>query len=149
MRIAFDLDNTLIRCGYGFPLERPQRANLAKFLGGESLQQGVKEIADYCRVRGWEVWVYTTSYRSAWYIRKLFWLHGIWLDGVINQSRHRREVQASCTKHPPSFAIDLLIDDSEGVRIESERYNFKMLVVLPEDDQWVPKVKNALESIIS
>lgn len=148
MRIAFDLDNTLIRCGYDFPLEKPEQAMLAKLLGGESLRQGIKEIADYCRQQDWEVWVYTTSYRSVWYIRKLFWLHGIWLDGVINQSRHRREVQSSCTKHPPSFAIDLLIDDSEGVRIESERYSFRMLVVLPEDDQWVPKVKSALESVL-
>ncbi|SMB97271.1 hypothetical protein SAMN00120144_0331 [Hymenobacter roseosalivarius DSM 11622] len=48
MRIAFDLDNTLIRCGYDFPLEKPKRAMLAKLLGKEELRQGTKEIIDYC-----------------------------------------------------------------------------------------------------
>jgi hypothetical protein len=54
-------------------------------------------------------------------------------------------VQTHCTKHPPSFGIDLLIDDSEGVRIEGERHGFRMLMVAPEDAQWTAKVRAALE----
>ena len=90
--------------------------------------------------------MYTTSYRSAWRISRLFWLHGIRLDGVVNQQRHDREAQARCTKQPPSFGIDLLIDNSEGVRIEGERHGFRVLVVAPEDAQWVEKVQAAVES---
>ena len=147
MRIAFDLDNTLIRCGHAFPLSTPQRRLWAKLLGNEQLREGIKGLTDHCRQRGWEVWVYTTSYRSAWHIRRLFWLHGIGLDGVVNQQRHDREVQARCTKHPPSFGIDLLVDDSEGVRMEGERHGFHVLVVAPEDVQWAEKVRAALESV--
>ena len=146
MRLTFDLDNTLIRCGYYFPLEKPQRRIWAKLLGGEQLRQGIKNLTNDCRQRGWEVWVYTSSYRSTWHIRKLFWLHGIRLDGVVNQQRHDREVKARCTKHPSRFGIDLLIDDSDGVRIEGERHGFRVLVVGPEDTQWTEKVKAALES---
>jgi hypothetical protein len=146
-RIAFDLDNTLIRCGYDFPQETPSRTFWAHLLGGEQLRQGIQELVRYCRHHGWEVWVYTTSYRRAWHIRKLFWLHDILLDGIVNQQRHNREVRVRCTKHPPSFGIDLLIDDSEGVRIESERHGFRMLVVAPDDVQWTEKVRAALESI--
>jgi hypothetical protein len=144
MRIAFDLDNTLIRCGHDFPLEKPLRRLWARLLGGEQLREGIKALTDYCRQQGWEVWVYTTSYRSAWRIHRLFWLHGIRLDGVVNQQRHNREVQARCTKHPPSFGIDLLIDDSAGVRIEGERHGFRVLVVAPEDAEWTQKVRAAL-----
>ena len=147
MRIAFDLDNTLIRCGYQFPLEKPQRYLWAKLLGNEQLRYGIKDLIDHCRQQGCEVWVYTTSYRSAWRIRRLFWLHSIWLDGVVNQQRHNHEVKVRCTKHPPSFGIDLLIDDSEGVRIEGGRYGFRVLVVAPEDEQWDQKVQAALGSI--
>lgn len=147
MRIAFDLDNTLIRCGHDFSLEKPQRRIWAKLLGGEQLRHGIKELTDHCRQRGWEVWVYTTSYRSAWHIRRLFWLHGIGLDGVVNQQRHDREAMARCTKHPPSFSLDLLVDDSEGVQMEGERHGFQVLVVAPEDVQWAEKVRAALESI--
>ena len=63
----------------------------------------------------------------------------------MNQQRHDREVRARCTKHPPSFGIDLLIDDSEGVRIEGERHGFRVLVVAPEDAQWAEKVRAALK----
>ena len=146
MRVAFDLDNTLIRCGHDFPLARPQRRILARLLSNEQLRHGIKELTDSCRQRGWEVWVYTTSYRSAYRIRRLFWLYGIRLDGVVNQQRHDREARARCTKHPPSFGIDLLIDDSEGVRIEGERHGFRVLVVAPEDAQWTGKVQAALNS---
>lgn len=149
MRVAFDLDNTLIPCGYNFPLEKPKRRIWAKLLGKEHLRQGIKDLVDYSRQRGWEVWVYTTSYRSAWQIRRLFWLHGIHLDGVMNQQRHDREAQARCTKHPPSFGIELLIDDSEGVRIEGARHGFRVLVVAPEDAQWAEKVKQVLEADFS
>lgn len=79
--------------------------------------------------------MYTTSYRSAWHIRRLFWLHGIRLDGVVNQLRNNREVQAHCTRYPPTFGIDLLIDDSEGVRIEGKQHGFRVLVVKPEDER--------------
>lgn len=145
MRLAFDLDNTLIRCGHAFPLETPQRRILARLLHNEHLRHGIKALVADCRQRGWEVWVYTTSYRSAWRIRRLFWLHSIRLDGVVNQPRHTREARARCTKHPPSFGIDLLIDDSEGVRIEGERHGFRVLVVAPQDAQWADKVRAALE----
>jgi hypothetical protein len=146
MRLAFDLDNTLIRCGHDFPLATPQRPLLARLLSNEQLRKGIQELVADCRQRGWEVCVYTTSYRSAWRIRRLFWLHSIRLDGVVNQQRHDREVTARCTKHPPTFGIDLLIDDSEGVRIEGERHGFRVLVVRPDDERWTEQVRAALDS---
>lgn len=146
MRIAFDLDNTLIRCNFNFPLEHPQRRWWARVVRGEDLRQGIQETASFCRRHNHELWVYTTSYRSIWSIRLLFWLHGIWLHGVVNQQRHNREVRVRCSKHPPGFGIDLLIDDSEGVRLEGERLGFRVLVVSPEDANWVAKVQQEISS---
>jgi hypothetical protein len=144
MRIAFDLDNTLIRGAYPFALETPKRRFLARLLGKEALRAGIVELAAHCQRQGWEVWVYTTSYRSAGYIRRLFWLHGIGLAGVVNQARHEREVRVRSTKYPPQFGIDLLVDDSEGVRMEGERYGFAVLVVSPTDADWAAKVRARL-----
>ena len=136
MRLAFDLDNTLIRGAHAFALETPKRRLWARLLGKEALRAGIAEVAAYCRQHYWEIWVYTTSYRSAGYIRRLFWLHGIRLAGVVNQARHDREVTVRCTKYPPQFGIDLLVDDSEGVRIEAQRHGFEVLIVSPTDAQW-------------
>ncbi|OON69119.1 hypothetical protein [Hymenobacter sp. CRA2] len=146
MRIAFDLDNTLIRSAHPFALERPRLGWLARLLGYESLRSGTVELLRHCQRQGWEVWVYTTSYRSAGYIRRLFRLHGIRLGGVVNQSRHEREVRVSCSKHPPTFGIDVLVDDSPGVRLEGERHGFRVIVVRPEDEGWLRTVQQALLS---
>ena len=144
MRIAFDLDNTLIRGAHPFALEMPKRRFWARLLGKESLRAGIAELAAYCQRQGWEVWVYTTSYRSAGYIRRLFWLHGIGLAGVVNQARHMREVRVRSTKYPPQFGIDLLVDDAPGVGLEGTRYGFEVLVISPEDTEWVARVKARL-----
>ena len=72
MKIAFDLDNTLIRSEYDFELDKPSYTWLAYLLGGEKLRKGTKELIHFCQKQGWEVWVYTTSYRGIWYIRKIF-----------------------------------------------------------------------------
>jgi hypothetical protein len=141
MRIAFDLDNTLICGPYNFPLEVPTHKLWARLLRTEPLRAGIIELCDYCQQHGWEVWVYTTSYRSLWYIRRLFWLHGIRLAGVVNQVRHDREVTVRSTKYPPQFGIDLLIDDALGVQLEAERHGFEVLLVAPTDEQWVAKVQ--------
>jgi hypothetical protein len=141
MRIAFDLDNTLIRGAYAFALETPKYTLLAKLLGVEPLRAGIIDLCAYCRAHGWEIWVYTTSYRSAGYIRRLFWLHGVQLAGVVNQARHDREVTVRCTKYPPQFGIDLLVDDAPGVQLEAERHGFELLLVDPTDAQWVAKVQ--------
>lgn len=147
MRLAFDLDNTLIHCGYEFPLEVPRRKMWARLLSNEGLRQGVTELVADCQRQGWEVWVYTSSHRSAWHIRRLFWLHGIRLNGVVNQQRHGREAKARCSKHPPSFGIDLLIDDAVGVGMEGEQHGFRVLVVRPEDEKWVEKAKMAMQFV--
>jgi hypothetical protein len=141
MRIAFDLDNTLIRGKYPFALEAPKRTLWAHMLRTEPLRAGIIELCDYCQQHGWEIWVYTTSYRSPRYIRRLFWLYSIRLAGVVNQARHNREVTVRSTKYPPQFGIDLLIDDAPGVQVEAERHGFEMLLVAPTDEQWVAKVE--------
>ncbi|KUG06762.1 hypothetical protein [Solirubrum puertoriconensis] len=145
MRIAFDLDNTLIRGVHAFPPEAPKRRMLAWLFGKEQLRQGIEELCAYCQQQGHEVWVYTTSYRSLAYIRRLFWLYGIQLNGVINQARHNREARVQCSKHPPSFGIDLLIDDASGVGIEGDRYGFRVIIIDPKDEQWTARVRSALQ----
>ncbi|WP_400193806.1 hypothetical protein [Hymenobacter sp. B81] len=146
MRVAFDLDNTLIRSAHPFALETPRLGWLARLFGHESLRRGTPELMRYCRQQGWEVWVYTTSYRSRGYIRRLFWLHGLGLDGVVNQTLHERDVTARCSKHPPTFGIDVLVDDAPGVGLEGERHGFRVIVVRPDDEQWVETVKTRLLS---
>jgi hypothetical protein len=144
MRVAFDLDNTLIRNDFKFPLAVVSRPVFQKLLRTELLRQGVQELFAFCRQQKWEVWIYTTSYRSPFYIRKLLWVYGLRPDGIINQTRHTKHVQVRSTKHPPTFGIDVLIDDSRGVELEGQRFNFSVIQINPEDTDWVATIRTQL-----
>jgi hypothetical protein len=144
MRIAFDLDDTLIPGLDVFPVER--QGFLAKLLGHEPIRAGAATLMKALRKRGWDVWVYTTSFRSPSYVRMLFLLYGVRIAGVINQYHHDKVVTRcghgyqDCSKYPPAFGIDLLVDESEGVWLESRRHGFKMVLVRPDDSAWADSV---------
>src|SRR5262245_38810912 len=129
MRIAFDLDDTLIPCGHSFPVERPTL--LARLFGAEPLRLGAVELLKELRQRGDEVWVYTTSLRSPWTVRCQFFAYGVRLGGVVNSDRHVHQLSRGwpnhrdVSKYPPAFGIHLLVDDLEGVALEGRRFGFR------------------------
>ena len=147
MRIAFDLDDTLIPCEFAFPLDRTPW--VGRLLGVEPLRRGTVDLCRALRLRGCRLWVYTTSLRSPLSVHAQFIAHGIPLEGVVNDDRHRRVLATGrpgardCSKYPPAFRIDLLIDNSVGVGEEGRRFGFRVLVVQPEDLNWADAVRRA------
>ncbi len=148
MRIAFDLDDTLIGCLHDFPEEAPRR--WARCLVRERLRKGTAELMRRLTREGHEIWIYTTSQRSPAAIRWLFFLHGVRIRGVVNAQRHDREVARSsqayrsCAKYPPAFGIDLLVDDLDGMEIESRRFGYRVIVVRPDDADWTTTLLAAI-----
>jgi hypothetical protein len=146
MRIAFDLDDTLIPGGFRFPTERPTL--LARLLRCEPLRLGTVALVRELRRRGADVWVYTTSLRSPWSIRMHFFSYGLRLGGVVTADTPAHHLRLrgqapgprDCSKYPPTFGIDLHIDDLEGVRMEGEQFGFRVLRVAPEDESWTIRV---------
>jgi hypothetical protein len=150
MRIALDLDGTVIQSDIAFPLEPVPAHPLFLRPPREKLRLGTVELATYIREAGHELWVYTSSYRKKSYIRRLFSRYGITLDGVVNQPAHDKTSQNFTdelqwiSKYPPAFGIDLLVEDSEGVKQEGETWDFRVLVVQGNDENWVAAVKAAV-----
>lgn len=148
MRISFDLDDTLV-CHQPHV---PQEPRLPWYLGwlvdDESLRQGAVNLMRQLRSRGWEVWIYTTSHRRESAVRRWLRWHGARIDGFVNQDVHNAYLRPSPQDRPPSknpatFGIDLHVDDSEGVRMEGERHGFQVVVVAPDDREWVDRVLHA------
>lgn len=140
MRIAFDLDDTLLPTTHDFPVEMPSKKFWSYVFKYEPLRKGTFELFSQCKILNHEIWIYTTSFRSPIYIKRLFWLYNLKLDGVINQNIHTQKVKQPISKYPPAFDIDILIDNSEGVKIEGERHGFKTIWILPNDNQWTENV---------
>ena len=111
----------------------------------EPLRLGTVNLIRKLRGRGWEVWVYTTSHRRKSAVRRWLRFHGVRIDGFINQDVHDSYLRRSPEDRPPSknpaaFGIDLHVDDSDGVQIEGEQYGFQVVVVTPDDREWVDRV---------
>ena len=137
-RVAFDLDGTLIPApGEAMPIEA--LGLLARLVSSEPLRAGTTQLFRELQRQGHELWLYTTSFRNPLRLRLWFWAVGIHLNGVINQRIHDdalRHQSIRSSKYPPAFGIDVLVDDSEGVRLEGERHGFAVLVLQPEEPAW-------------
>jgi beta-phosphoglucomutase-like phosphatase (HAD superfamily) len=148
-RISFDIDDTLA-CHHGHVVAEKSRvpAAIHRWLG-EPLRVGTRALIRELRSRGCSIWIYTSSGRSPFYIRRWLLMHGIRVDGVVNNDRHRHGLAAhgfqnAPSKFPPAFGIDLHVDDSEGVRMEGEAHGFRVVVVHPDDEHWTSKVLDAV-----
>jgi hypothetical protein len=148
VRIPFDIDDTLVCREVSYPSEvgRLPLFLLRRF--SEPLRGGTRSLVNELRRRGCSVWIYTSSGRAPFQIRLWLFLHGIRVDGIVNDVRHRRELSGRRfprlpSKYPPAFGIDLHVDDSEGVRMEGDQHGFRVVVVQPEDRDWTEKVLNA------
>lgn len=145
MKISFDLDDTLI-CYHEGALHEPRLPWYWRLLAGhEPLRQGAVKLMRALEARGWEIWVYTTSYRDPWSVWCWLRCHGISVARVINQAVHddclgRHSGARPPSKNPAAFGIALHVDDSDGVRLEGKEYGYSVVVVEPGDAEWVEKV---------
>ncbi len=103
MRIAFDLDNTLIRDQYPFPLEPQSQRWFFRVLGFEPLRKNTFQLMKLLQQQNHKIWIYTSSKRDLAYLRLLFQWQGISLDGIVNIDVHQQKVKKPCSKYPPAF----------------------------------------------
>ena len=151
MRISFDIDDTLVLHGLDVASDPRRFPAFICCWFGEPLRAGTCSLMRELRHRGCSVCIYTSSGRTSFDIRLWLFLHGIRIDGVINDERHRRELAGRRfsrlpSKYPPAFEIDLHVDDSEGVRMEGDEHGFRVVVVSPKDENWTQKVLNAVDT---
>jgi len=147
MRIAFDLDDTLIPSVQTFATEQPPRRPLARLFCRISLRLGTTRLLRTLTSQGHDLWIYTTSLRSRFLIRQLFNIPGVEIGGIINGDDHAKQANIGCSKYPPAFGIDVLVDDLPGVLLEGQRYGFRVIQVSLNDEQWVETVLAELERL--
>ncbi|OFX87870.1 MAG: hypothetical protein A2W99_03805 [Bacteroidetes bacterium GWF2_33_16] len=146
MNISFDLDNTLIPHGNVFETEK--RNLIGKLLGIEKIRKGTCELIRQLKNDGHNIHIYTTSYRTRRKVKLTFRYYGVKVDRVVNQIQNERTLKLmniNSSKYPPAFNFDLHIDDSKGVEIEAERYNFNTIIVSPDDKEWGKKIRNEIK----
>ena len=134
MRIAFDLDDLLIPSVCTFPTERPPRRLSGRLFCRTPLRLGTTRLLRTLTSQGHDLWIYMTSLRGRSLIRQVLNISGVRIGGIINGDDHAKQVTNGCSKYPPAFGIDVLVDDSPGVVLEGQRYGFRVIQVSPEDE---------------
>lgn len=151
MRVSFDLDEVLFVSPQTHKTEPELPFPLRNFFR-ERLRLGTPDLINALQRMGYEVWVYTSSFRSERYIRQLFRLYGIRFDGIVNGTRHLQEVQGTNKnilpqKLPNRYRISLHIDDEEVICSAAGQYGFRAYQLNAQDDDWKEKIIQRAEEI--
>lgn len=149
LRIAFDLDDTLIPATRSFACGTEPHSWVSLFFR-EPLRLGTVNLMRQLIREGHAVWIYTSSMRSARYLSVWFGLLGIRLSGVVNAATHQQATEREVRRHsksPRLFDIDLLIDDSEGVEQECAAQGVSSVRLLSDDLSWTLTVENAVRHL--
>lgn len=151
MRISFDLDEVLFVSPKTHKTEPELRFPLNRIYK-ERLRLGTPSLINKLQSMGYEVWVYTSSFRSERYIKTLFWLYGVRFDGIVNGTRHLKEVQRDHKtilpqKLPNHYRISLHVDDESVICTLGPQYGFRTYQLEAQDDDWKEKIIARAEEI--
>ncbi len=151
MRISFDLDEVLFVSPKTHKTEKALPFPFNKIYK-ERLRLGTPELINELQKLGYEVWVYTSSFRSEKYIKSLFRLYHVKFDGIVNAQRHIREVQGNNKnilpqKLPSKYRISLHIDDESIVCSLGRQYGYNTYQLEAQDDEWKEKILTRAEQI--
>ena len=118
----------------------------------ERLRLGTPKLIKRLRELGYEVWIYTSSFRSEAYIRTYFAFYGVRFDGIVNGTRHLREVQRNLStilpqKMPTHYHITLHVDDESVICTQGRQYGYYAYQLNAQDDDWAEKIIERAESI--
>lgn len=151
IRVSFDLDEVLFVDPADHRTE-PDPPFPAKLIYKEKLRLGTPDLIRTLQEMGYEVWVYTSSFRTERYIRSLFRWYRVSFDSIVNGQRHLREVQAGHKetlpqKLPNVYKISLHIDDEAIVATYGREYGFNVYQLNAQDDDWKEKIIERAEQI--
>ena len=151
MRVSFDLDEVLFVSPVTHKTEKELTFPFNKIYK-ERLRLGTPDLVNRLQSEGFEVWVYTSSFRTERYIKNLFRHYGVRFDGIVNGERHLREVQGNRKdpvpqKLPSKYRISLHIDDEAIVVTSGRLHGFNVYQLNAQDDDWAGKIMQRVYEI--
>jgi len=151
MRVSFDLDEVLFVSPETHKTEPPLKFPFNRIYR-ERLRLGTPDVIRSLQKLGYEVWVYTSSFRTERYITSLFRHYGVRFDGIVNGERHLKEVQRDNKtvlpqKMPNRYRISLHIDDEDVICSLGSQYGFRTYQLDAQDDDWKEKIIARAEQV--
>lgn len=149
-RAAFDLDEVLLASDTypkedapAFPYSNCKR---------DVLRKGAPALIHELHNRGYDVWIYTASYKSAKYIQSLFKGYGICPDGIVNGLTRKNRKQ---TKLPDSvkaamdrkYTTTIHIDTGHILYVDKVTKEYEYVSLENDAHNWASKTVRAIDSL--
>ena len=151
MRISFDLDEVLFVRPDTHKVESQLLFPFNIFFK-ERLRYGTPYLINTLQKVGYEVGVYTSSFRSEFYIKTLFRCYGVKFDAIVNAQRHLKEVQGNRKqmlpqKVPNHYHIKLHVDDESVICSYGKQFGYAAYQLDAPDDEWTEKIIAKAEEV--
>ena len=96
-RIVMDLDEVVLSPGPDGESEKPLRFPFRRTFK-DPVRLGIPSLFSFCASRGYDVWLYSSGYRSVDYIRELLGLHRAPVTGIITETARKTPQQSKETE---------------------------------------------------
>ena len=143
MCVSFDLDEVLLTDGSVYPAHR-EFGFLRRRIYRKTLRRNAPILIRELQRMGFDVWVYTGEYYPDRYIRRLFRLHGVKVDGVINGMRHRKGKSKIREAFSGKYRISLHADNGGLTCVRTRTGEYEMYDIDSVDHDWANQIVQKL-----
>ncbi len=118
-------------------------------LGTERLRMGTRRLFAWLQEAGFEISIYTSSFRSHSEIRKIFKRHDIEIAQVVNGDDHQGVLAGTrASKRPECFGFDIHVDD-ESIGNPQMEDSGQVIIVDCQDTLWVEHIIKRIQQPVS
>lgn len=149
-RVSFDLDEVLI-AGDKYPEEDAPSFPWSK-IAKERLRKGAPALIHALANRGFDVWVYTSSYKSEKYIQAVFKGYKVCPAGIINGVSHKKKQKGALTGQVKEamdrkYKMTLHIDEGHVLYIDKSTADYDYFSLECDNSNWASKVIHLVEEL--
>ena len=146
-RVTLDMEEIVFTAGSDGALEKPLRFPLNRIYR-ERLRLGIPALFAYFASGGYDIWLYSSGYRSVDYVRELLKLHHTRVTGIITGTARKAPKDAKTAETmeklmSAKYEQTVHIDNDTVVSIDSRTGTFRE-AQLPGAAAWAAEVMEAV-----
>ena len=149
-RVALDLDEVVF-CSGDEPAEKPLPFPL-KLIYRERIRLGIPALFHFFNSRGFDIWVYSSNYRSFTHIQKLFFLYNSRVTGIVTGAGKRGHLDAAIQERlkknvSEHYSTTIHIDSQGMLRVDSRTGNYEDYAVSGSGADWSAQIMELIGAL--
>lgn len=143
MCVSFDLDEILLTDGSEIPAHKKLPFPFSRMYR-KTLRRNAPVLIQELQRMGFDVWVYSGEYFSEAYIRRLFRLHHVKVDGILIGLRRRGAHKPIREAFSKKYRISLHVDNQDVVCVKTQTREYESFAIDAVHEDWASEVVRRL-----